>query len=159
MQHHAGLPLAGMTVLPTFQDLTGFGIVRQVGLVDHVGLVLSREHLHEQRQEIAVAAMPVVQDDLIQSIARHLIADIFQQCKDHILLDEDTARQVHGFDIDSIRVKREDDGGFALRSPAGDPMTGDRIRTQRQVGSVGFDDADGDDTNPLAFLYGFFKIK
>ena len=80
---------------------------------------------------IAIAAVAAEEDDLVEAVASHLVADILQHHHNQVTADDDGAGQVRRFVIDAVGIGVEDDGRFEIGSATRNRVAREHIGTQR----------------------------
>ncbi len=153
-QGDAGFAFAGMPVLfgfqnciPTLAQLWGERISRPAEQVETVGSLLPTAGLRQEAQHGIVAAVPVEQDDLLETVARDLSQHPLEQLDQQGGAQGQRAGEAARFvDLPEIKL-REYDRRLRLRGPAGDGVRIQHIRPKRQMLAVPLQDAQGQDTH------------
>ena len=128
------------------------------GNVQRIGFLLPKLRLRQEAQQVIVAAVRVVQDDLLESVAPDLVQHTLQQIEQQRGPQGERAGEGARL-VDLPKIKqRKDHRRLLLGSQAGQAVPDQRICAERQMLTVLFQHPQAQHTN-ASFLHRRGKIR
>lgn len=144
-----GFRFAGVAVVGGFLDGAAGGYGGTEVDVDDIVARLGELGLGEVLKKVSVAAVSVGDDDLLAAVAGHFVHRFLEQVELETRAVGDGAGFVFGFEDLAKVVFGEDDGVLLVGGREGGVAYVDEVGTEREVGAVLFNDAEGQDADPL----------